>query len=122
MNEECIAGCYRFKKDEFFYTGHFPDHPITPGVIILEAMIQLGLAAFCIYLGSLEDENPSKYKTIFTDGGIELFEPIFPGEYVTIRAEKIFWRHKKIRSKIEMFLENGLLAATSVASGMAVLK
>ena len=37
--EEIIAE-KTFPKDESFYEGHFPNFPITPGVIILEAMDQ----------------------------------------------------------------------------------
>ena len=29
-----------FKSDEYFFKGHFPDNPIVPGVIIVEAMAQ----------------------------------------------------------------------------------
>ena len=30
----------KFKKDEYFFKGHFPNNPIVPGVIIVEAMAQ----------------------------------------------------------------------------------
>lgn len=30
------------RKDEFFFTGHFPDEPIFPGVLIIEAIAQTG--------------------------------------------------------------------------------
>ncbi len=29
-----------FKEDEFFYKGHFPENPITPGVLLMECMAQ----------------------------------------------------------------------------------
>ena len=50
LDEENISGAYRFKEDEFFYKGHFPERPITPGVILIETMAQIGATAFGIYL------------------------------------------------------------------------
>ena len=50
LDEEQIIGAYRFREDEFFYRGHFPGHPITPGVILIETMAQIGATAFGIYL------------------------------------------------------------------------
>ena len=36
---------YTFKEDEVFFEGHFPQHPIVPGVILIETMAQAGGAA-----------------------------------------------------------------------------
>ena len=36
---------YTFKKNEFFFAGHFPDNPVVPGVILIETMAQAGGAA-----------------------------------------------------------------------------
>ena len=41
-------GYYQLKTDEYFYQGHFPDNPITPGVILIEIMAQIGLVCFGI--------------------------------------------------------------------------
>ena len=41
VNELKIVGAYTFHKTANFYEGHFPGNPVTPGVILLEAMCQL---------------------------------------------------------------------------------
>ncbi len=41
IDEEKIVGAYRFREDAFFYRGHFPGNPITPGVILIETMAQI---------------------------------------------------------------------------------
>ena len=49
-DENGIKGSYTFKNDEYFYQGHFKDNPITPGVILIETMAQIGLVSFGIFL------------------------------------------------------------------------
>ena len=44
-----IVTAYRFKEDEFFFRGHYPDRPIVPGVILCESAIQAG----AVYLAAL---------------------------------------------------------------------
>ncbi len=62
MDEENITGAYRFKEDEFFYRGHFPGRPITPGVILIETMAQVGATAFGIYLMACQKKMRPKEK------------------------------------------------------------
>ena len=56
IDRDHIVGSYMFRKDEFFYEGHFPGHPITPGVILVESMAQVAVVAFGIYL-LVEERN-----------------------------------------------------------------
>ena len=73
INENEISGIYTFKPQEFFYVGHFPNKPITPGVILLESMCQVGVVAFGIYLVSLEipSNEINNWLTVFTDAKME---------------------------------------------------
>lgn len=124
VDDQHIVGQYRFHPDAFFYTGHFPGSPITPGVILIEAMAQVGVVAFGIYLLSkdLDAEDINKYITLFSDVQAEFFLPVYPGDLIICRAEKIFWRQKKLRCKVDAHNANGKLVASCVVSGIGVVK
>jgi 3-hydroxyacyl-[acyl-carrier-protein] dehydratase len=120
LSHEHIVAEYRFKQDEFFYAGHFPGDPVTPGVILVEAMAQAGLVALGIHL--LELERPGvKLRTMFTDCAVDFAHAVLPGDKVTITGQKLFFRRNKIQSKVELKLENGIVAAHGVVSGLGVI-
>ena len=117
-----IVGSYTFRHDEFFYQGHFPGKPITPGVILLECMCQIGVVCQGIYLVGLElpPEEHNDWLTLFSDAEVEFSRSVMPGDSVIIRGNLEFWRRKKLRAKVEMYLSDGTLAATCSASGIGV--
>lgn len=122
IDQHHIVGTYTFKHDESFYSGHFPNKPVTPGVILLECMCQIGVVALGIYLFSLEftlDQLKNEL-VIFTDAEVEFIKQVYPGDQVLVTGKKIFWRRKKLRSYIEMHDKNGNLVATATASGLGV--
>ena len=122
VDADHIVGRYTFRPDQDFYRGHFPGNPVTPGVILLESMCQVGVVALGIHLLSreVELEEISHWTTMFTDATVEFAKPVLPGERVTIRGHKEFWRRRKLRARIEMYNEEGVLVASAVASGMGV--
>jgi 3-hydroxyacyl-[acyl-carrier-protein] dehydratase len=122
VDEQRIAGRYTFRDDEWFYAGHFPGRPVTPGVILLESMCQVGVVALGIYLFTLEHsvDEARNWTTLFVDAESEFLRSVLPGECVTVRGERIFWRRKKLRARIEMFGADGALVAQATASGLGV--
>lgn len=116
-----ITAAVRFKEDADFYRGHFPGNPVTPGVILVEAMAQAGVVAHGIYLlSSLEGSDSSNMLTLFTDAEVEFSGLVQPGERVLIEGRKVFFRHRKLRSEVEMRREDGTVVCRGTLSGMGV--
>jgi 3-hydroxyacyl-[acyl-carrier-protein] dehydratase len=118
-----IVGTYRFRPDADFYRGHFPGNPVTPGVILIESLAQVGIVALGIYLFAQESEaDTSKMMTLFTDMSVDFAGIVNPGDRVTTTAEKVFYRRHKLRSKVEMKLDDGTTVCSGTVSGMGIFK
>jgi 3-hydroxyacyl-[acyl-carrier-protein] dehydratase len=122
LDEEQIEGSYTFKPTEFFYQGHFPGNPVTPGVILLETMAQTGVVAFGLYLSSLmmPSDELGKFTTLFSDVHGEFYKPVLPGDKVIIRAKKVFFRRMKLKVEASLHNPAGELLASATLSGMGV--
>jgi 3-hydroxyacyl-[acyl-carrier-protein] dehydratase len=129
LDESRAVGEYTFRQDESFYAGHFPGDPVTPGVILLEAMCQTGLVSLGIYLLGLEQprEEVAKTVTLFTEAQVEFERVVRPGEMIRVEAEKVFWRRRKLKSNVKLFVVTGgvsggepVLVAHGTVAGMGV--
>jgi 3-hydroxyacyl-[acyl-carrier-protein] dehydratase len=117
-----IEGRYTFRRDEAFFAGHFPDMPITPGVILLEAMAQTGVVALGIFLKAMEVDldELKRWRSVFTEAEVEFLGPVLPGDTVVSRGERIFWRRNKLRSKVVMTKLDGAVVAAATVAGLGV--
>ena len=69
--------------NEPFFNGHFPHHPIMPGVLILEAMAQA--AAFSVW----REGDPEMNVAIARLSEARFHRPVIPGDTLLIEAEVI---------------------------------
>lgn len=69
--------------NEYYFTGHFKDNPVFPGVILIEAMAQ---SAYL--LGKLSAKG--KHKDYYFAGikNLRFLRPVFPGDQIVIETEK----------------------------------
>jgi UDP-3-O-[3-hydroxymyristoyl] N-acetylglucosamine deacetylase/3-hydroxyacyl-[acyl-carrier-protein] dehydratase len=78
---ESITGIKNVSINEPFFQGHFPNHPVMPGVLIVEAMAQTG---GIMLLNALE--NPDEYVAYFASiNNVKFRKPVLPGD--TLRLE-----------------------------------
>ncbi|MFZ1062027.1 MAG: 3-hydroxyacyl-ACP dehydratase FabZ [Acidimicrobiales bacterium] len=76
------SGEWTLKGDEWFFPGHFPGRPITPGVLLLEAIAQCGAVAV------LSDPRYTGRLPLF--GGVEAARfrrQVVPGDTVLLECE-----------------------------------
>ena len=85
-----IVAIKNVTMNEPFFQGHFPGHPVMPGVLIIEAMAQV--AAIMAYLAS-GDEADDKVSYFMAIDNARFRKPVKPGDTLRIEIETIF--HKR---------------------------
>jgi len=118
LTENGSQGFYTFKEDEYFYNGHFKDHPVTPGVILTECMAQIGVVSLGIYLLKQSKVSLTNPQIALTSHQMDFYIPVFPGERVTVKSEKEVFRFNKLKCGVKMFNSKGALVAKGQISGM----
>ncbi len=116
IDENGVEGTYTFDENLDFYKGHFRDNPITPGVILTEAMAQIGLVCLGIYL--LNDEFNTTTSIALTSTEIEFLKPVFPNEKVKIISEKMYFRFGKLKCKVSMKNKKGEEVCSGTIAGI----
>jgi UDP-3-O-[3-hydroxymyristoyl] N-acetylglucosamine deacetylase/3-hydroxyacyl-[acyl-carrier-protein] dehydratase len=81
--------------NEPFFQGHFPGHPIMPGVLIVEAMAQAGGV---LLMGAVEDPE-SKVVYFMSIDNIKFRKPVKPGDQLRFEVELVQLRSKVARIK-----------------------
>ncbi len=86
--------------NEEFFAGHFPNNPVMPGVLIIEAMAQASIILFCG--GSAAADK----KMIYYLGAVKtrFMHPVVPGDQLIITVEplKIISRAAIVKAKVEV--------------------
>lgn len=102
---EYIIGQKNVTFNEPFFQGHFPDRPIMPGVLIIEAMAQTSAVLVVKTLGGTED----KLVYFMSIENAKFRKPVVPGDVLLLKLEKT-----KNRGNVWRF------AATATVDGVKV--
>ncbi len=72
-----------FTGDEFWYQGHYPNFPITPGVILCEAAMQAG----AVLLSALIEDEPEAVPVATRANHVQFKKMVFPGDTIQLEVE-----------------------------------
>ena len=83
MDDNSVVGVKNLTYNETFFQGHFPDEPIMPGVLQVEAMAQVG---GILVLNSFPD--PENYSTYFLKiDKVKFKQMVVPGDTLILKLE-----------------------------------
>jgi UDP-3-O-[3-hydroxymyristoyl] N-acetylglucosamine deacetylase/3-hydroxyacyl-[acyl-carrier-protein] dehydratase len=107
-----VVGIKNVTINEPFFQGHFPGHPIMPGVLIVEAMAQVG---GMLLLGPMEDPE-SKVVYFMSLDNVRFRKPVKPGDQIIFEVEIIQIRGKIAKTRGVARVDGEVVAEAEMAA------
>ncbi|MBA3889193.1 MAG: bifunctional UDP-3-O-[3-hydroxymyristoyl] N-acetylglucosamine deacetylase/3-hydroxyacyl-ACP dehydratase [Gemmatimonadaceae bacterium] len=109
-----VVGLKNVTINEPFFQGHFPGHPIMPGVLIIEAMAQVG---GMLLLGAVDD--PSSKVVYFTSlDKVRWRRPVKPGDQLRFELEMLQVRGMMCKMKGRATVDGELVAEAEMGAAV----
>ena len=103
---EKVVGIKNVTFNEPFFPGHFPGHPIMPGVLIVEAMAQTGAV---LLLDAVEGEAEDKLVFFMGIDKVKFRKPVHPGDQLQMELELLRLRKTSYKMKGKAFVDGELV-------------
>ncbi|MBI3950099.1 MAG: 3-hydroxyacyl-ACP dehydratase FabZ [Acidobacteria bacterium] len=100
--------------NEPFFQGHFPDAPVMPGVLILEAMAQT--AGVLMY----HEVSDHKTKLMYFTGAdnVRWRQPVFPGDTLRMELTVLRMKSRFLKLRGRAFVDGQLVAEAEITSAL----
>jgi len=103
-----IVGIKNVTINEPFFQGHFPGHPIMPGVLIIEAMAQVG---GMLLMSHFEGQNVEDKVVYFMSlDNVKFRRPVVPGDQIRFELDMVQFRGKTCRMKGAGYVDGQVVA------------
>ena len=112
--DDSAVGIKNVTINEPHFLGHFPDQPVMPGVLIIEAMAQTA-GAICIR--QLGTTKPSLVYFLTIDGA-KFRKPVVPGDQLRIAVKKIKKRGILLKFACEGLVDGAKVAEAEISAMM----
>ena len=107
-----VVGLKNVTINEAFFQGHFPGHPIMPGVLVIEAMAQVG----GVLLMRTLNVTPEKKLCYFTGIDRAKFRrPVLPGDQVRFELELLQFKSRNGKMRARAYVEGKLVAEAELS-------
>jgi beta-hydroxyacyl-ACP dehydratase FabZ len=107
-----VVGLKNVTFNEEFFQGHFPGNPVMPGVLLVEAMGQVG--AFMLVTGV---DDPSRRRMRLTGlDAVRFRRPVVPGDQVLFTVEFVAMKRSIVKIRGEARVDGQLCAEAEIMS------
>ena len=93
ITEDSIVGIKNVTVNEPHFNGHFPGFPVMPGVLIVEAMAQVG----GILLGAVNPHARGKIILLASVDEAKFRKPVVPGDQLRIEMKIVKMKHTVVK-------------------------
>ena len=107
VRDRSATGIKNVTVNEHFFPGHFPGHPVMPGVLIIESMAQ---TAAVLVVETLGPQAAGKVVYFMTIEGAKFRRPVVPGDQLRVHVTKV-----RSRGNVWKFSAIARVDGTSVA-------
>jgi beta-hydroxyacyl-ACP dehydratase FabZ len=111
---EKIVGLKNVTFNEGFFQGHFPGHPVMPGVLIVEAMAQTG----GMLLMEQIPEREKKTVYFMSLDNVKFRKPVVPGDQLRMEVTMVQFRGKVAKMKGVAMVEGKVVAEAEMMAGI----
>ena len=106
-----MVGLKNVTVNEPFFQGHFPDHPVMPGVLLVEALAQVGVIL-------LLSGDPGRHSKLVYFSGIDkcrFRQPVVPGDQLRIEVDVLRQRDRYYKMKGQALVDGNVVVEAELS-------
>jgi beta-hydroxyacyl-ACP dehydratase FabZ len=113
-----VVGVKNVTINEPFFQGHFPGNPIMPGVLILEAMAQVGGVLARLSVPGLLDDQSKQNLYFMSIDKVKFRKPVLPGDQIVFELEALRTGSRVWKMGGKAFVKDDLVAEAELVAAI----
>ena len=111
-----VVGIKNVTINEPFFQGHFPGHPVMPGVLIIEAMAHVGGMLLMSFVP--REDHQSKVVYFMSLDNVKFRKPVVPGDQLRCELEMVQFRGKTCRMKGIAYVDGNVVCEADMMAAL----
>ena len=114
--EERVVGIKNVSANEPFFQGHFPDNPIMPGVLIIEAMAQVGGILARLSIPDIPEKESGESIFFMSMDKVKFRKPVVPGDQIIFELKPLRMGSRVWKMAGKAFVKDDLVAEAELVA------